>query len=331
MATSVLTAEVMQSALDLGAEHDWNWTAASRASGIDRSTLRHRADKARNAGLIALHKPPKPRIRVPARAVYQPTPDNYAESVRVLVWGCAHDSPTIPDKTRFANAGKLAAHLEPDYIVDLGDTMDMDSLSTHAMPGSVDDRERPFFKAEIASLTDAIFAFNEHAPSADDIPRIHLHGNHENRAWRFENNNPTSQGVFTTEIDQVYARFGFTVKAFREWLYISGVGFTHAPINGMGREVGGVNANQTVAREATHSVVWSHTHKREFIERPKFGVGNSIQVVNSGSFMPQGYLKAYAGLSMTGWTYGITELTLRDGQIESARTWSELELRERFT
>jgi hypothetical protein len=33
---------------------------------------------------------------------------------------------------------------------------------------------------------------------------------------------------------------------------------------------------------------------------------------------------------MTGWTYGITELTLRDGQIESARTWSELELRERF-
>ena len=54
------------------------------------------------------------------------------------------------------------------------------------------------------------------------------------------------------------------------------------------------------------------------------------QVFNTGSFMPQGYLKQYAGLSLTGWTYGAHELTLRDGQIESVRTWSELELRERY-
>jgi hypothetical protein len=329
MPTPRLPLDQMQEALDLLAAHDWNATHAAKASGIDRSTLRHRADKARQEGLTPNTPRQKPRIRVPARSSYQAVPDDFSKAIRVMVFGCAHDAPGT-SKQRFANAGKLAADLRPDVIVDLGDTMDLDSLSGHAIPGSADDRQRPSFRAEIASLTEAQEAFNAHAPSPDEVARWHLHGNHENRAWRYEQNNPTSDGVFTLEIDQVYARFGWTVKSFREWLYLNGVGFTHAPINGMGREVGGVNANQTVAREATHSVVWSHTHKREFIERPKFGVGNGVQVYNTGSFMPQGYLKAYAGLSMTGWTYGVSELTLRDGQIESARYWSELELREKY-
>lgn len=329
MPSHPLTMDQMQAAIDLLAQHDWNATAAARASGMDRTTLRNRVDKARAAGLTPFTPAPKPRIRVPARSVYQPIPDQFGDAKRVLVFGCAHDSPGT-DKVRFGNAGKLAAELSPDFIIDLGDTMDLDSLSTHAIPGSLDDRQRPAFKSETASLTEAQDLFDRFAPSGDEVPRFHLHGNHENRAWRYEQNNPTAQGVFTTEIDQVYARFGWTVKAFREWLYINGVGFTHAPINGMGREVGGVNANQTVAREATHSVVWSHTHKHEQVNRAKFGIGNAVQIYNTGSFMQQGYLKAYAGLSMTGWTYGISELTLRDGQIESARYWSELELRERF-
>jgi hypothetical protein len=43
-----------------------------------------------------------------------------------------------------------------------------------------------------------------------------------------------------------------------------------------------------------------------------------------------GMIKQYAGLSQTGWTYSIHELTLRDGQIESVRSWSVLELAERY-
>src|SRR5690554_6354699 len=129
MAQATLTTRPMESALDLGAEHEWNLMPLGHDCATDRSTRRAQADNARSAGPIPFVRPPKPRIRVPARSVYQPTPDNFAGSVGFLVWECAHYSPTIPDKTRFANAGKLAAHLEPDYIVDLGDTMDMDSLS----------------------------------------------------------------------------------------------------------------------------------------------------------------------------------------------------------
>lgn len=318
----------MQRALDAFEEAGHNYTQGARILGIPQGTFRHQVTTAIEEGITPTPRI-KPRIRVPARSSYQPTPSTFGKAVRVLVWGDAHDSPTIPDKSRFRHLGMLASELQPDFIVDVGDSLDLDSLSTHAFPGSMDDRARPAYLTEIASLTDAYGEFNETAPSADVIPRYHLDGNHCYRANRFENANPSTEGVYTVPLQQVFARYGFTASQYREWLFLEGVGFTHAPTTGMGREVGGINANQTVSRETTFSVVWGHTHKREVINRPKFGIGNSITVFNTGSMMPQGYIKQYAGLAMTGWTYGPSELTLRDGQIESVRSWSVKELSER--
>lgn len=325
-----LSREEMQEAVDANHQFHGNRSAASRHLGMDRSTFINRLEKGQRAGLLPFEPPPKPRIRVPARSVYSPTPNEFSKAVRVFTFGCAHDSPLIPDKARFRNAGRLAAELKPDYVVDLGDSLDLDSLSVHAVPGSVDDRARPAFLSELESVEEAYTAFDDTAPSPEDIPRYRLKGNHENRADRFEANNPAAIGVYTIPLSQIFARRGWTERQFREWLYIEGVGFTHAPITGMGKEISGKFPDQMVSQEATHSVVWSHTHKSVKVNRPKFGIGNAVQVFNTGSFMPQGYIKHYAGLATTGWTYGVHELTLRDGQIESVRTWSELELRERY-
>jgi hypothetical protein len=322
--------EKMQRALDAFEQASHNYAQGAKLLGLPQGTFRHQVTTAIEEGLTPTPQI-KPRIRVPARSTFSPMPSTLGKSVRVLVWGDAHDSPAIHDKSRFRHLGRLAAELSPDLMVDIGDSLDLDSLSTHSIPGSMDDRAKPAFLTEIASLTDAYGEFNETAPSADLIPRYHLDGNHCYRADRFENINPTTEGVYTLPLRQVFARYGFSTKKYREWLFIEGVGFTHAPINGMGREVGGVNANQTVARETTFSVVWGHTHKRELINRPKFGIGNQITVFNTGSMMPHGYIKQYAGLSQTGWTYGPSELTLRDGQIESVRSWSVQELAERFS
>jgi hypothetical protein len=307
-----------------------NKAAAARSIGMAISTFKGHIDYANERGLTLAAPTIKPRIRVPARSVYQPMPNEFGKAVRVLVWGCAHDAPNIPDKSRFRHAGLLASELGPDFIVDLGDSLDLDSLSGHALPGSIDDRQRPFFTAEVDSLTEAYAAFHDTAPSPDEIPRYHLHGNHENRAWRHEANNPASQGVFTTQIDQVFARMGWTIKNYREWLFLEGIGFTHCPINMAGKEYGGKTAENLVLNETTFSVVWSHIHRSHLARRAKIGIGNGLQSFNSGTFMPMGMIKQYAGLSQTGWTYSIHELTLRDGQIESVRSWSVLELAERY-
>lgn len=321
--------EQLQRAVDALQEANGNKVAASRIAGENYSTYKSTLTDAIGQGYRASVRRSQ-HNHIPKRNTYQPTPRKLGKAVRVFIWGCAHDCPGLPDKSRFRRAGQLANELHPDYIVDLGDTLDMDSLSNHAVAGSIEDRQRSSFRKEIDSLEEAVAAFHETAPDPEEIPRYHLWGNHENRAHRFERNNPTSEGVYTLPLSQVFARYGFADMAFREWLYLEGVGFTHAPINMAGREYGGVNANQTVARESTHSVVWAHTHRREFVERPKIGIGNGVQVFNTGTFMPMGLIKEYAGLSQTGWSYGVHELTLRDGQIESVRTWSTRELQERF-
>jgi hypothetical protein len=273
MPTPAMTAEQKQEAVD-ALEKYGSQKAASEALGLSRTTFQSRLYAGIQAGIEPVREPwVKPRIRVPARSQYQETPNDFGKPVRVLVWGDAHDSPHIPDKSRFRHLGMLAAELRPDFIVDIGDSLDLDSMSSHATAGSMDDRARPAYLTEIASLTDAYGEFNDTAPPHTEIPRYHLDGNHCYRADRFENANPAAAGVYTLPLQQVFARYNFTNKRYREWLFIEGVGFTHAPINGMGKEVGGVNANQTVSRESTFSIVWGHTHKRELINRPKFGIG----------------------------------------------------------
>lgn len=331
MAARSLPPATLQRALDLLAEHEGNISAAARASGHPRPTFQHHIDEARRLGYSPKAVPPKPRIRVPARSVYSPLPNKQGKAKRVFVWGCAHDSPTIPDKSRFRHAGLLASELKPDFIVDLGDSLDLDSLSQHDVPGSTNDRARPGFLAEVDSLDEAISEFHATAPSPDEVPRYHTRGNHENRADRFEANHPTSEGVYTLPLAQIFARYGFTEKAYREWLFIEGVGFTHCPINMAGREYGGKTAENQVLNETTYSIVWSHIHRQHFARRAKVGIGNAVQSYNTGTFMPFGYIKQYAGLSQTGWTHGVSELTLRDGQIESARYWSTAELAERYS
>jgi hypothetical protein len=319
-----------QRAVDALHEHSGNITAAARALDIARSTFRDQVEAGQRLKLVPLIKPTKPRIRVPARSVYTPQPDSFGKPTKVFVFGCAHDAPNIPDKSRFAHAGRLASELAPDYIVDLGDTLDMDSLSTHDKPGSMGDRERPFFKTEIASLVEALDAFNGTAPDPSIIPRYHLHGNHELRVWRYEASVPAAQGVFTTELEQAFARFNWTTRAYREWLFIGGVGFIHCPQNLAGKEYGGKTAENVLMNEATFSIVWSHVHRQHFVRRAKVGIGNGIASFNSGTFMPHGLIKPYAGLATTGWTYGAHLLTLRDGEIESAKTWSVKEMEERY-
>ena len=148
-----LTREQMQEAVDTVHDFHGNRSAAARHLGLDRMTLVNRLEKGQKANLLPHVVTEKPRIRVPARSVYSPLPNAFGQAKRVFVWGCAHDSPLIPDKARFRNAGRLASELNPDFIVDLGDSLDLDSLSVHALPGSMDDRARPGFLAEIESHT----------------------------------------------------------------------------------------------------------------------------------------------------------------------------------
>jgi hypothetical protein len=42
--------------------------------------------------------------------------------------------------------------------------------------------------------------------------------------------------------------------------------------------------------------------------------------------MPFGEVEKYTGLAMSGWSYGVFELRIRDGEILSVKNWDMLEI-----
>jgi hypothetical protein len=46
--------------------------------------------------------------------------------------------------------------------------------------------------------------------------------------------------------------------------------------------------------------------------------------------MPFGEVEKYTGLAMSGWSYGVVELRIRDGEILSVKNWDMLELSDLY-
>jgi predicted phosphodiesterase len=264
-------------------------------------------------------EPVKPRYRV--QAISRPSVVD-APIVRVMVLGDPHDKPGR-DKRRFTWMGRHAAETKPDYIVSIGDWASLDSLSTHEVPGSANDAERPGFWQELDSLDESLAAFGAEVP---ECSQIHVHGNHEHRAVRAANRQPKLNGDMPIRLDEVFGRYGWRTSPFGEFVDIAGVDFVHCPLNVMGREMGGQHVERNVANMTTRSLVFGHTHRAQVTNFSKVGQQRKITVVNVGTSMPFGEVEKYTGLAMSGWSYGVFELRIRDGEILSVKNWDMLEI-----
>src|SRR6056297_3474234 len=96
-----------------------------------------------------------------------------------LAVGCLHFP--ICDTRFFEHVIKRIKEVQPDYVINLGDFIDMDSLSS--FPGKKRD-----LKEEFDAAKSALQAINEAAPSAQ---KVYISGNHEERLWRSDNDHLT--------------------------------------------------------------------------------------------------------------------------------------------
>jgi predicted phosphodiesterase len=263
----------------------------------------------------------KPRYRV--QAISRPSVVD-APIVRVMVLGDPHDKPGR-DKRRFIWMGRHAAETKPDYIVSIGDWASLDSLSTHETPGSQGDADRPGFWEELDSLDESLSLFHREAMAAS-AALVHTHGNHCHRAVRAANRQPKLNGDMPLRLDEVFRRYGFDTHPFGEFVNIHGVDFVHCPLNVMGREMGGQHVERNVANMTTRSLVFGHTHRAQVTNFSKVGQQRKITVVNVGTTMPYGEIEKYTGLAMSGWSYGVFELRILDGEILSVKNWDMLEI-----
>lgn len=251
------------------------------------------------------------------------------EGYRLCVIGDTHDSPTLPDKARFRWIARHIGKTRPDKVVHIGDMGDFESCSTHAPPGSQTYAYRPSFKQDMESLEEALSAFHKELGS-HSIPLLLTEGNHEYRIDRWEEGHPETQGILKGCLHETLARYSWKPYGFGEWLIIGGVGFSHVPKNIMGKPYGGKFSENQIGNDAIFSIVYGHTHRAVFRRVPKIGPMNSIEILNVGSAMPDGYVAPYANTSTTGWTYGIYDIKIRGGHIEDYMFHSMQRLQEEY-
>lgn len=250
----------------------------------------------------------RPRITVKAHGI----PDG--PIMRVCAIGDTHDSPKLTDKRRFTWIARHIAATKPDKVVFIGDVGDFESCSTHEPIGSTDHSLRPSYKRDLESLEECLSRYSKEV-SIGQIPVHVLEGNHEHRVVRFENLHPETNGLWKAQLDDVWARYDWRALPFGEFLFLHGVGFTHAPMTIMGKPYGGKFSENQIGNDAIFSIVYGHTHRAAFRRVPKIGPSQSIEVLNLGSAMPDGYVAKYAGTATTGWSYGIYDIALQAGHI----------------
>jgi len=318
-------------------------TKAARAAGVPRTTMQSRVDAARLKGYLEGSEFGKdyqeavkietedsaPIVTVKPRLTIIQRPEAKGVNKRILAIGDAHDSPHIPDKSRFYALGKYARDNDIDKVIQIGDFASLDSLSRHDANDTLKGREKPSFDDDMLSFSDALSAFHDGLGGRRVEKHVVL-GNHEDRIWSFTNRNPEVVHILDNILYQNLNMYGWTYSPFGELYFEGDVAFTHVPLNTMGKAYGGMHCENQIARDSLHDIVFGHTHKRLDKTFPKLG-GQSITVINLGCALPDGHIEDYAKHSLTGWSYGAYDITIKDGKI-SERTWIPMgKLKEEYS
>ena len=297
--------------------------AAAEELGVSRSTLRRHL-KLADVAVESPNDPAQPILVRPHYRVQQRLVDPHA-SCYVLAIGDLHDSPGIPDKSRFEALGRVAAESQVDQIIQIGDFTSLDSMSFHDDNGTVKGKAKPTFKEDMLSMKAALEAFDRGLAGYQCPKHITL-GNHEERLFRWVNQHPEVVDLVEEFLYQPLKDYGWTTSPYGEFYFIGDVGFTHVPMNGMGRPYGGMNSETSIARDALHDIVYGHTHKRVDKTFPKMG-NKKITVLNLGCALPNGHVENYAKHSLTGWSYGAYLIDISCGRI-SSQSWISMETLE---
>lgn len=253
----------------------------------------------------------------PHYKIYQ-RPKSHDVTARVLAIGDSHDGPDIPDKSRFFAMGEYCAQNEIDQVIQIGDLASLDSMSSHDQNWTLKGQQKPSFKEDLESLEQALIAFDNGLSGHECQKHITL-GNHEDRIARFVNNNPEMSELLFERLYELLEFYEWTYSPFGEFYFVGDVGFTHVPLNAMGKPYGGISSENQIARDSLHDVVYGHTHKRVDKTFPKIG-HEFITIVNLGCSLPSGHVEDYARHSVTGWSYGVYDMTIRNGRIQES-TW----------
>ncbi|NBW18176.1 MAG: hypothetical protein EBR82_60400 [Caulobacteraceae bacterium] len=304
------------------------------------------------AAMIAGHPPPGVYMGKGLKGALRIACDNmgiplggqstlYARACRVLgrkpdfsLYREPEAPPAVFDRVTVGKPrGRHARESRPDWIVQIGDFMSLDSLNTHIPNENLTGKAKPAYLADIASGREALETMeNEIAKAQGYSPRKHITlGNHERRVYAFEESAPEVAGMMQHELEGIFDGFKWGRSPYGQYHFIGGVGFIHCAINRLNKSYGGKNAETTIANDAVFDHVIGHSHVKREHRAPKLGPSQHITVVNLGCALPWGHVEPYMYHgATTGWWWGIRDLTISGGHIVDVSDVSMMEMERRY-
>jgi len=254
--------------------------------------------------------------------IVEPEPEG--DPIRIAVIGDAHDSPHLPNKERFRWLGAYIAERGIERVVSVGDWWTMDCFSSHTDRATFEGRAKPTFEQDRDSFHASQRAFQLGLEGHKPVKLCTL-GNHENRAWRYDNQHPDglSHGHM---VEEAFLQWGWRTAPYGEYRFIGGVGFVHVPMNRMGRAL---TQSQRV-NKAMVDTVHGDDHSATQISDFKSGPFRSPTIYSAATALPPGYIEGFARMGGSTWRSGICEAVVWGGHV---RSWSFTEmvlLRKRY-
>ena len=330
------SAAQLEKALAVVKRHGGNRSAAARELGMAGSTLKewmyntHRwrkpipVDDTAQARIEQLEETVQKAVR-PVYHVSHSTASH--DTLKLVCIGDAHDDPKI-DKHRFEAIGAYIDEAKPDVVIQIGDFLNMDSLNTHVPDHTFNGKAKPTFEADLNSFRLALDALES---KLNWKCKKHCTlGNHERRLFAFEDNAPATWGMMQGVLQLAFHDRKWTYSPYGEIYMQGGVGFVHAALNTLGKTYGGKNAETTICNDSVFDLVIGHSHRAREWRAPKLGRGNFVQILNVGCALPHNHVEEYAQHALTGWSWGIVDMTIKDGHIHDHRFLQMDTLEERY-
>lgn len=120
------------------------------------------------------------------------------------------------------------------------------------------------------------------------LPTFYVAGNHEYRIDSHLEVNPTFDGILNIPVILDLEKRGITWVPYKTYLEIDNILFTHIPIGGNGKPMGGENLEKKILRSFQKSIVYGHTHRLITDHIRRFG-GEVIRALNIGCFFEEAH------------------------------------------
>lgn len=218
------------------------------------------------------------------------------KDITTLVIPDCHVGPD-QDLSRFTKLNALILDKKPTNIVFMGDFVTLESLSNWDLnkAGVMEGRR---YRLDIEAGLEALKLTLNNVKQSYDPTIIYIHGNHETRLDRYIEGKPELKEHLDLNKDLKLKEFGIDIIVpYREYYVIEGVQFTHSPMNAANQALSGKFAIHRASEMTQNSLVFAHSHRKEYVNFYRHGSDDIVQVMMCGAFFEHTDSYAYGGLN----------------------------------